>query len=206
MPTFNLGTSRLIGFDLDMTLIDSRPGIRAVYDEISTRTGVEIDSSLVVSRLGPPVEVELAHWFAHDAVAAMADLYRSLYAGIAIERIAALPGAYDAIDAVRERGGRVAVITAKNAQDAAAHLDHLGLHADEVRGRAWRSGKADALRELGAQAYVGDHVHDMEAAALAGVPGVGVTTGPSSRTELQGAGAATVVDSLEQLDEVLDTL
>ncbi|KAA1423114.1 HAD family hydrolase [Mumia zhuanghuii] len=189
-----------------MTLIDSRPGIQAVYDEISTRTGVEIDSSLVVSRLGPPVEVELANWFAHDAVDAMADLYRSLYPGIAIARIEALPGAYDALAAVRARGGRVAVITAKNARDAAAHLDHLGLHADEVRGRAWRAGKADALGELGAEAYVGDHVHDMEAAGLAGVPGVGVTTGPSSRTELEAAGAAAVVGSLAELAHVLDTL
>ncbi|MGH1561782.1 HAD family hydrolase [Mumia sp. DW29H23] len=206
MPTTDLGTSPLVGFDLDMTLIDSRPGIKAVYDELSARTGADIDSDLVVSRLGPPVEMELGHWFPHADVPAMADLYRSLYPQIAIERITLLPGAAEAFAAVRDRGGRVAVITAKNAPDAGRHLDHLGLHADEVRGRAWRTGKADALRELGAVAYVGDHVHDMEAAVLAEIPGVAVTTGPSSPEELEAAGAVRVVTSLAEIPGVLDAV
>ncbi|WP_228551969.1 HAD family hydrolase [Mumia zhuanghuii] len=206
MPTDDLGTSPLLGFDLDMTLIDSRPGIKAVYDELSSRSGVPIDSDLVVSRLGPPVEAELRHWFPEAQVVAMADLYRALYADLAVERVTALAGARAAFDAVRARGGRVAVITAKNAPDARRHLEHLGLEADEVRGRAWREGKADALRELGAIAYVGDHVHDMEAARLADVPGVGVITGPCSREELEAAGAALVIATLAELPEHLDTV
>jgi phosphoglycolate phosphatase len=32
-----------VGFDLDMTLIDSRPGIKAAYDRLSAETGVYID-------------------------------------------------------------------------------------------------------------------------------------------------------------------
>ncbi|MFD1825772.1 MULTISPECIES: HAD family hydrolase [Mumia] len=206
MPTHDLGTSPLLGFDLDMTLIDSRPGIKAVYDELSARTGVPLDSDLVVSRLGPPVESELAHWFPDADVPAMADLYRALYADIAVARIAPLGGAREAFDAVRQRGGRVAVITAKNSADAQRHLDHLGLEADEVRGRAWRTGKADALRELGAVAYIGDHVHDMEAAELVGIPGVGVTTGPCSRDELGAAGAAIVLATLLELPDHLDAV
>ncbi|WP_308289430.1 HAD family hydrolase [Mumia sp. zg.B17] len=206
MPTTDLGTSPLVGFDLDMTLIDSRPGIKAVYDELAARTGVAIDSDLVVSRLGPPVEVELGHWFAASDVPEMADLYRALYPDLAIERVRPLPGAAVAFEAVRARGARLAVITAKNTADAARHLDHLGLRADEVRGRAWRSGKADALRELGAVAYVGDHVHDMEAAQLAGVPGLAVSTGPCTPAELAAAGASRVVGSLEELPAVLDAV
>ena len=47
--------SLVVGFDLDMTLVDTRPGIKRVWDELSVLTGVVIDSDLAVSRLGPPL-------------------------------------------------------------------------------------------------------------------------------------------------------
>lgn len=42
----------VVGFDLDMTLIDSRPGIGAVWDLLAAETGVPIDTDLVVSLPG----------------------------------------------------------------------------------------------------------------------------------------------------------
>jgi phosphoglycolate phosphatase len=187
---------RVTGFDLDMTLIDSRPGIRAVYEQLVVESGAAIDCDLVVSRLGPPVEWELSHWVPEREVTRWADRYRELYPDIALSRITTLPGAHAALEAAR-RVGRTILITAKNGPSAQLHVDHLGLGIDEVFGRAWRDGKATVLREQGATAYVGDHVHDMEAAQLAGVPGVGVATGPSAPEELTRAGAATVLTSLE---------
>lgn len=196
----------VIGFDLDMTLIDSRPGIKAVYDALVEETGTYIDTDLVVSRLGPPVEWELAHWFPEAAVAEMSDRYRALYPSIAIERVQAWPGAATALEAVRAAGGRTVLITAKVADNARLHVEALGLDLDDVRGGAWREGKADALREVSATAYVGDHEHDMVAAGLAAVPGIGVSTGPSSPDELRAAGASVVIDSLEAFPAVLDDL
>ncbi|NUV50253.1 HAD family hydrolase, partial [Streptomyces sp. CAI-78] len=49
------GAGPVVGFDLDMTLIDSRPGIGAAYRVLAAETGVPIDVDLVVSRLGPPL-------------------------------------------------------------------------------------------------------------------------------------------------------
>ncbi len=46
----------VVGFDLDMTLVDSRPGIAATLRALSAETGVFIDAELVVSRLGPTLE------------------------------------------------------------------------------------------------------------------------------------------------------
>lgn len=186
------------GFDLDMTLIDSRPGIKAVYDELAARTGTYIDSDLVVSRLGPPVEAELANWFPAEDVPAMADRYRALYPAIAVDRVTLLPGAREALEAAAERG-RTLLITAKAQRNAVLHVQHLHLPVDAVHGDVWRGGKADVLRQESATLYVGDHVHDMEAAQLAGVPGVGVTTGPCSAAELTAAGAALVLGSLADL-------
>ena len=84
-----------------MTLIDSRPGIRACYQALAERTGTYIDADLAVTRLGPPLAEELINWFPEDRVAEMSDLYRSMYPAFAIAPTPAMPGAPEAIDAVR---------------------------------------------------------------------------------------------------------
>ncbi|MGW4248102.1 hypothetical protein ACWELQ_37085, partial [Nocardia sp. NPDC004722] len=66
----------VVGFDLDMTLIDSRPGIAAVWDAVAAKTGVAIDSELVVSRLGPPLAHEAAQWFPEHEVPGVVAMYR----------------------------------------------------------------------------------------------------------------------------------
>src|SRR4051812_16327941 len=90
-----------VGFDLDMTLIDSRPGIRACYQALSERTGTYTDAALAVPGLGPPLAQELINWFPAEQVAPMSELYREMYPSIAITATPALPGAREAIDAVR---------------------------------------------------------------------------------------------------------
>jgi phosphoglycolate phosphatase len=77
------------------------------------------------------------------------------------------------------------------------HLERLGLTVDEVFGQAWREGKADVLRAEDAGVYVGDHVHDMEAASSSGAFGVGVATGPCAGDELTAAGAGVVLTTLQ---------
>ncbi|HEV7896345.1 MAG TPA: haloacid dehalogenase-like hydrolase [Planosporangium sp.] len=185
-----------VGFDLDMTLIDSRPGIAATYRAVSARTGVYIDADVVVSRLGPPLAHEMANWFPPDRLDEAMALYRSFYPDDAIAPTLPLPGAAEALAAVRAAGGRVIVVTAKRAALARLHLDHLSLPADVLVGDAWADGKAAALREHGATVYVGDHVADMAAARSAGVVGVGVSTGPCDAGALTAAGAATVLPDL----------
>jgi uncharacterized protein len=194
----------VVGFDLDMTLIDSRPGIAAVMTDLASETGAFIDVDLVVSRLGPPLDVELAHWFPPDQVPAMADRFRALYPDRAIEPTPAMPGAVESLAAVRALRGRSVVVTAKYAPNAQLHLDHLGLSTDLLEGWRWAEGKADALREHGASVYVGDHAGDMAAAAIAGATAVGVTTGGADRAELEAAGAVVVLGSLEEFPTWLE--
>jgi phosphoglycolate phosphatase len=194
----------VIGFDLDMTLVDSRQGIAATYRELTARTGVPVDADLAVSRLGPPLRHEIAQWFAPDQVEEAVTAYRALYPEYAIIPTRPLPGAREALTAVRVRGGRVVVITSKIGRLARLHLDHLELPVDEVVGDRFADGKAAAIAELGVTAYVGDHVADMAAARAAGVPGVGVATGPCSKAELAAAGATVVLDGLTGLPAWLD--
>lgn len=187
-----------VGFDLDMTLIDSRPGIQAAFDRLSGETGVAIDSALAVTRLGPPLELELAHWFPAEDIPAVADRYRALYPEYAIGPTPALPGAREAVAAVRAGGGRVVVVTAKHAPNARLHLDHLGIAVDALRGSLWAEAKAEALTEYGATVYVGDHVGDVVGARTAGALSVAVPTGPVGADELRAAGADVVLADLTE--------
>ncbi|MEV4844309.1 HAD hydrolase-like protein [Micromonospora matsumotoense] len=196
----------MVGFDLDMTLIDSRPGIAAAYRALTARTGVPVDAELAVSRLGPPLRTELAHWFPAERVEEAVTLYRELYPAYAITPSVPMPGAREAVDAVHAHGGRVMVVTSKIGRLARLHLDHLGLAVDELAGDLFAEEKATSLREHGAALYVGDHVADMVAAGAAGIPGVAVATGPCPADDLRAAGAQVVLDDLTGFPAALDRI
>ncbi|WP_119294874.1 HAD hydrolase-like protein [Streptomyces sp. YIM 130001] len=191
-------SARTVGFDLDMTLIDSRPGIKATYEVLSAETGVHIDAELVVSRLGPPLEQELAHWFPDDRIREAGDRYREIYPAHAIAPTLAMPGARAAVRAVQEAGGKAIVVTAKHEPNAKLHLEHLGIEPDAVIGWLWAEAKAEALREHGATVYVGDHVGDVRGARTANALSVAVPTGPCDAAELRAAGADVVLTDLNE--------
>lgn len=190
MPNFT------VGFDLDLTLADTRCGIGAVYDALSAETGTFVDSALVAGRLGPPLETELANWFPAARIPAMAARFRELYPGIAVPATTPMPGARAAVDAVHRAGGRVLVVTAKNQRDAEATVAFLGLPVDHVVGWLWATEKGAALLEYGASVYVGDHVGDIDGARTAGAVSVGVATGLFDETALRDYGADVVLADL----------
>lgn len=193
-----------VGFDLDMTLIDSRPGIAATYRALARATGVWIDVATVVGRLGPPLAQEMANWFPPERVAWAVTEFRRMYPRHAIAPSTLLPGAAEALAAVWAAGGRPVVVTAKRGDLARLHLVHLAQPVAEVLGMCWAEGKARALREIGAVGYVGDQVTDMTAARAAGVAGIGVATGSATPADLTAAGATTVLADLTGFAEALD--
>ncbi|MFE0579295.1 MULTISPECIES: HAD family hydrolase [unclassified Streptomyces] len=193
------GMNLTVGFDLDMTLIDSRPGIHAAYRALSAETGTYIDADAAVTRLGPPLDEELAYWFPQAEIPAMADRYREIYPDHAIAPTPAMPGAREAVAAVQAMGGRAIVVTAKHEPNARLHLEHLGIEPDAVIGWLWAEAKAGALREHGAQIYVGDHIGDVRGARTAGALSVAVPTGPCPEPELRAAGADVVLADLTAL-------
>lgn len=123
-----------VGFDLDMTLFDTRPGVKRVWEALSASTQVYVDSELAVSRLGPPLAAEMAHWVPADRIDEYVELYRALYPDYAIEPTVLLPGARASLEAVRRAGGQVVVVTAKHPALAQRHVDHAGLTVDAVVG------------------------------------------------------------------------
>lgn len=193
-----------VGFDLDLTLADTRAGIAAVYEEVAARLGVFIDTALVVSRLGPPLETELANWLPADEITGAATLYRELYPALAVPVTTAMPGAHDAIAAVRAAGGRVIVVTSKSTPAADRTVEALGLTVDKVVGWVFGVDKGAALASFGAAAYVGDHVADIAAARAGGAVSVAVATGPFTAGELGEHGADVVLTDLTEFADWLD--
>ncbi|WP_242900570.1 HAD family hydrolase [Actinomadura terrae] len=200
----NGGGVPAVGFDLDLTLADTRAGISAVYAALAAETGVPIDTAQVVRRIGPPLEVELAYWFPPGDVPAMAARYRAIYADVAVPATVVMPGAVAALEAVRARGGRIIVVSGKNQADTERTVRYLGLEVDAVVGGLFGADKGVALREHGARAYIGDHTGDVDAARAASAVAVAVATGSFDSDALVAYGADVVLPDLRPFPGWLD--
>ena len=185
-----------VGFDLDMTLIDTRPGFAACLRVLGEETGLVFDVEGMVEALGPPLDLMLVPYAEADAIPALVDRFRALYPEIAVAPTLALPGTHDAIAAVRRSGGKVVVVTGKFTPNALLHTEALSFDVDHVVGEVWGVGKSAVLREHGCGLYVGDHVHDVEGALAAGAVSVSVLTGGCTEAELRAAGTHHVLPDL----------
>jgi phosphoglycolate phosphatase len=185
-----------VGFDLDMTLVDSRAAILGSFAALAAETGVPIDSAAVDRRLGIKLQDELAHWFPVTEIDDAVLIYRRHYLQVLGPLTIRLPGAAQALAAVRTAGARAVVITAKYETTARLSLDSVGLSADDLFADAHGPQKAAVLASIGAGVYVGDTPADILAAVSCGVHPVGVATGSFTAAELRTAGAADVLESL----------
>ncbi len=195
----------VVGFDLDMTLIDTVVGFAATLDALGAELGVEFPTSDMTANLGPPLDLLLEPHLAPGEISSAADRFREIYPDHAISPTPAFPGVAEALAAVRRHDGRIVLVTGKHTPNAQLHVDHLGLDVDVVEGRVWGAGKGEVLVRHGADVYVGDHVHDVEGARAAGITSVSVLTGGSTREQLEEAGTDVVLADLSQFPDWLDT-
>jgi len=195
----------VVGFDLDMTLIDTRPGFAACLRALGEESGVGFDVDAMTARLGPPLEMMLAEYVEEaELVAALGDRFRALYPSIAVEPTLAFGGAHEALAAVRKHHGQTLIVTGKYQPNAQLHIDALGFDVDHLVGWAWGQGKAEFINAHGATVFVGDHIHDVEGALAAGALSVSVLTGGCTEEELRDAGTHVVLRDLSEFPAWLD--
>jgi phosphoglycolate phosphatase len=191
----------VVGFDLDMTLVDSAAGIAATLQAVLAEVGVEI----VPEQVWPYIGLPLAETF--EGIAPEVDRtvaaarYRQLYPRLGVDLTTLLPGAVEAFLAVHAHGGRVLVVSTKVEPAVRAVLRQVGLDrgpqaVDEVAGGLFAAEKGVRLAAAGAHVYVGDHPGDVEAAQRAGAVSVAVPTGPHSAAQLTACGAEVVLPDL----------
>lgn len=187
-----------VGFDLDLTLINSRPAIMAAWSAVAEELGVSIDLDAVDRRMGIKLEDEVAYWFPAPDQSDAAASYRRHYVLLAPELTFPLPGAAEALASVRDAGERAIVITAKHPVSVEPSLAAVGLRPDEVFAHVHGLEKAAVLASLAAAVYVGDTPADMVAGLAGGATAVGVPTGSFGPADLAEAGASVVLGSLAE--------
>lgn len=195
----------MVGFDLDMTLVDSRDGITFTMEQVLGELGISVARDEIFQTIGIPLWDSFALWIRPDQVDDAVARYRDIYKTVGIPITTVMPGARESIKAIREHGGRTMVVSAKLERAVRTIIDLLDLGVDVVRGDLFAEAKAIALREEHADIYVGDHIGDVLGAKAADAVSVAVATGPTTAEELQAAGADTVLADLTEFPEWLDS-
>jgi phosphoglycolate phosphatase len=180
-----------VGFDLDLTLVDSHERIISAYIRALRDLGVEVSSEELVPHLGMPLVRTAAAVGAAVDADALVLRYRHYYDEPDAPQTLPMPGAFEALRAVRAAGGRTVVVSAKYTPAVHKALAEAVLTdlVDVVYGELFAQDKASALVTEGASVYVGDHPGDMAAAHAANAYAVGVTTGANDAASLIAAGA-----------------
>lgn len=186
----------VVGFDLDMTLVDSAAGIAATVAAALADFGHVTTPEQVWALNGVPLEPTMTALAPGiDAVAA-AQRYRELYPHLGVPAARLLPGAAEALAAVERAGGTTVIVSTKVERAVRLVIEAVGLRVDAVAGGLFAEAKGGYLREVGAQVYVGDHPGDVLAARAAGATSVAVATGPHPASVLAAAGADVVLADL----------
>jgi phosphoglycolate phosphatase len=168
----------------------------ASWRAVAEETGVHIDLADVDLRMGIKLEDEVVYWFPAAERERAAACYRRHYVALAPRLTTLLPGAAEALDAVKQAGEQAVIVTAKHAISVEPSLGAVGLVPDRLFTHVHGQEKGEVLARLGASAYVGDTPADMEAARHADVAAVGVPTGSFDADQLARAGADVVLSSL----------
>lgn len=196
--------SFVVGFDLDMTLVDSAEGIADALVKVFADHGVEVRRDDVLATIGLPLDMVFPLWLPDESYEQLLDEYRDHYGRFGIPKSKLLPGARDAVDAIHERGGRVVVVSAKKKDFVDRVLDVVDLSVEVTYGYLFAEHKGEVLRDEGASVYVGDHEGDIRAARSADALAFIVTTGPMTREELLEHSPDVIVDSLTEFRPWLD--
>jgi phosphoglycolate phosphatase len=217
-----VNASRLVLFDLDGTLVDSGPGIRASIRHATAAVGLaEPTPEQLRALIGPPFPAAFRDILGVDVPTgdAMMEAYRERYGGGAMFDVALYDGIAEALDELTARGDVLAVTTSKPGFYAGEIVAHLGLtdtFAGGVHGASLDGsieGKAAVVGLALAQhgggpvtGLVGDRHHDVEGARSHGLACLGVSWGFGGREELEAAGAADVVDKPAEIPVALAAL
>jgi phosphoglycolate phosphatase len=219
----SLWTSGPVLFDLDGTLTDPEVGITTSLRHGLAAVGLDADAVGPLRRfIGPPLQETFAGFGLDRAQVDVAiAAYRAYFGEVGLYENALIPGV-DQVLAQLQAGGRpLAVATSKPIGFARRIVEHFGLdrfvtvvagaeldgtdrHKHEVIASALRQlGPPRTAAASGPAVMVGDRSHDVAGAALMDLVCIGVTWGYGSRTELEEAGAAAIVDRPAQLAGLL---
>ena len=207
-------------FDLDGTLTDPKEGItRCVQYALAKLNIIEDDLEKLVHFIGPPLMrtfKETYHLTDEEANQALI-YYRERFSTVGLYENAVFPGIPELLDKLTAHGKTLFVATSKPTVFSVRILEHFGLHQyfQAIIGSNLDGTRVEknevieyVLSELGDHdsakvLMVGDRKHDIWGAQKNGIAVAAVGYGYGSAEELSGANPDFLVETVDELGELL---
>lgn len=212
---------KYIIYDLDGTLIDTRPGVKdAVKKTIKDLNLMIPDKETLESFVGPPMQESFQkhYGFGKEKALEAANLFRDNYKKYSLFEGEVYPQVLEMLHSQKIRKIKIAVGTNKSHENAVAILEHFGIskYCSYIKGSdmGGKLSKADIIKlcinELNAPVeevlYIGDSHYDSEGAEEAGIDFLGVTYGFGFRNIMDFGDVkhVAVCDSVESINKFLE--
>lgn len=215
----DIRSRRVVVFDFDGTVADTVPGIVGTARKVLLDWGMTEEEMGDLRRLvGPPFPqaFTMVYGVSEKDAKQLTANYRTIYRTLGPKGWPPITGIPELLDKLHAAGKLTAIASSKRQTlvELASGQTALGGRFDAIEGKlddmtdtkAMAIGRA--LAELGASTgesvMVGDRCYDVEAAAEAGVPCVGVRYAKTcDRSELVDAGASAVAETVGELERIL---
>lgn len=188
----------IVVFDVDGTLLDTTEGvIKSVKKTIQTSGLHELTISELLTFIGPPIHdsFKRVYGLEGDILQELADKFRTYYKDEFLYDAKPYDGIYETMDALHQKGIKIAIATYKRQDYAVSILKRFGFdkYTEVMYGADFynKLKKVDIIKkcmvELNEDCYdkalmIGDSSHDAIGAELIGMPFLGVTYGFDFKT------------------------
>lgn len=200
-------------FDVDGTIVHSRPGILHSFAHTFRTMGLDPDAIDLGAYLGPPLRRSFAEHFEKECdVERAVTIYRQWYAQRGMHECSVFEGVRPMLDRLRQAGVLLATATSKPTQVVRPILEELDLlncfdlvcgasmdKSVDTKTAVIRQALADPRFAGKRVLMVGDRRDDMQGAADCGLPAAGVLYGYGTREELEAWRPVFLADNCESL-------
>lgn len=211
---------RLVIFDLDGTLLDTREGVLSSVKYTINKTGLTpLEDSVLQTFIGPPIMDSFAKTYGisdKEKLQELVEIFRKQYKDVDLLKAETYEGIYEVFETLKRIGIKTAVATYKRQDYTENILKHFGFdqYTDIIYGADPdnKLKKKDIIQlclektgiGVDEAVMVGDTEHDAEAARQLGMDFLGVTYGFGFKTaedvlEYTKVPAATTADGIGRI-------
>ena len=207
-------------FDLDGTLTDPKLGITKSVAYALKSYGIQVDDlDSLLKFIGPPLQESFVKYygFSEEQGAEAVEKYREYFKPYGIYENKVYDGVENMLTELVKCGKKVILATSKPTVFANVILEYFHLDkyftcavGSELDGSRVKKGEVitEALRQAGVTdkslaVMIGDREHDILGAKENGIDSIGVLYGYGDRAEHEAAGAGMILESVEQLLQLL---
>ena len=197
---------KTILFDLDGTLIDSKPGILTAIRKTLNEFQIPYTEEVINQMVGPPFRISMKELLGIEDMSLIERLifvYRTHYKGGDWKGCSIYDGVEDMLTDLKDADYTLGLATSKPLQYTTIIMESLGLdkyfdYVGGATGDATAEMKTDVINmvlsklnvtDLDSVLMIGDRLYDVEGAKQSGVDSMGILWGYGDRVEHENCGA-----------------